>query len=98
MHYRPVTFPMVQRYLLLSMAKTHMILKTPSQMLSALPSILLGTLCNVLDAGGSQLHVASILVANEEQVSTGLLVFPSDSKTFKTLQIQGMSMYLMRFV
>ncbi|KAL8681976.1 MAG: hypothetical protein Q9186_001918 [Xanthomendoza sp. 1 TL-2023] len=31
-----------------------------------------------------------------DAVSTGLLIFPSDSQTFETVQIQGISMYIMR--
>ncbi|KAF9467786.1 sulfate transporter family-domain-containing protein [Collybia nuda] len=55
---------------------------TPGRLYRALPAVLLGTLFNILDA-----------------VSTGLLLFPSEEGAgptqFKSLQIQGVSMYIM---
>ena len=38
------------------------------------------------------------MLANTILVSTTLLLFPSDGWTFETLQIQGISMYMMRYV
>ncbi|KAK0197494.1 hypothetical protein F5146DRAFT_1130353 [Armillaria mellea] len=60
---------------------TRWISNTPGRLYRALPSVVLGTLFNVLDT-----------------VSTGLLIFPSEEGSngvFQTLQIQGLSMYIM---
>ena len=71
---------------------------TPKRLYHAFPSVLLGLLFNILDAG----MLVAILpsqgpATDRDKVSTGLLVFPNNSNTFKSLQIQAMSMYIMRF-
>ncbi|KAI4159318.1 MAG: hypothetical protein L6R39_000408 [Caloplaca ligustica] len=58
-----------------------MFIGVPRRLYQALPAVLLGVLFNALDA-----------------VSTGLLLFPSEkqSASLGSLQLQAMSMYIMR--
>ncbi|PBK96451.1 hypothetical protein ARMGADRAFT_696861 [Armillaria gallica] len=72
---------------------------TPGRLYRALPSVVLGTLFNVLD---TDMNLAIQNLASEAHlpalVSTGLLIFPSEEGSngvFQALQIQGLSMYIM---
>ncbi len=74
---------------------------TPGRLYRAPPSVVLGTLFNVLDTG---MNLAIQKLACEAHlpalVSTGLLIFPSEEGSngvFQALQIQGLSMYIMRY-
>lgn len=81
--------------------------KVAGRLYRALPAVVLGTLFNVLDTGMGTHFCSSIAcchspILNFYLVSTGLLLFPSEEGTgptqFKALQIQGLSMYIMRCV
>ena len=74
---------------LLNILQIQTISITPTRLSHALPSILLGTPFNVFDAARLSRLPPPTAASDRRQVSTGLLLLPSNSKTVESLSDSG---------